>query len=117
MSSGQTFEAKIDQILASAFAKMRRQIIKEMKSVARLQAQAQTETRKTYKFDPSILVGIDTLALSNRAENCLKVAGLYTVNEIINMTDEELSQFPNMGKKTVAEIRARIDALFPQSYD
>ncbi len=56
-------------------------------------------------------VSILDVGLSARAKNCLMRSGHTTLKSIIDMTDEELLQIRNMGRKSVEEIKEFICAL------
>lgn len=47
---------------------------------------------------------IDILELSVRASNCLKRANIYTIGDLLDKTEDELSKIRNLGKKSVDEI-------------
>jgi DNA-directed RNA polymerase subunit alpha len=47
---------------------------------------------------------IDVLDLSVRASNCLKRANIYTLGDLIERTEDDLSKIRNLGKKSVDEI-------------
>ena len=49
----------------------------------------------------------DCLGLSVRAYNCLINAGCHSVNEIIEATDKQLLDIPNLGRGTLRELRER----------
>ncbi len=54
---------------------------------------------------------IEELDLSVRSSNCLKRAGLDTVEELTNTTEEDLMKVRNLGKKSLAEIKVKIAEL------
>lgn len=55
---------------------------------------------------------IDEMEFSVRASNSMKRAGVFTVGEIIDIiSNNELGQIRNLGKKTENEIKTRILAL------
>lgn len=54
---------------------------------------------------------VDTLNLSNRASNCLSVAGIRTIGELAGKTKADLLKTRYFGRKSVKEIR---DALASQ---
>ena len=57
-------------------------------------------------------VEIDTLALSVRAVNSLKRAGLFTLGGVVDAVSRgELSRIRNLGKKTENEIKTKIMAF------
>lgn len=51
---------------------------------------------------------ISALNLSTRAENCLRMLGIETIDELCKVTEPELKGGSNLGKKTLTEIK---DAL------
>lgn len=51
---------------------------------------------------------VDVIELSSRASNCLKVAGIRTVNELVKKNDEELLAVKNFGRKSLEEIKDRL---------
>ena len=54
---------------------------------------------------------IEELDLSVRAFNCLKRAGVNTVNDLINKSPEEMMQGRNLGKKSLEEVISKLEAL------
>ena len=48
---------------------------------------------------------IEELELSVRSSNCLKRAGINTVGELINKSEEDLMKVRNLGKKSLEEIK------------
>lgn len=56
-------------------------------------------------------MSIDELGLSVRSYNCLRRAGIATVEELVELSDEELTHIRNMGRKSVNEIRRRLSEL------
>jgi DNA-directed RNA polymerase alpha subunit len=53
---------------------------------------------------------IDDLELSTRAHKCLKDARIRTVQELSEMSDEELLSIRNLGRNTLIEIRGALHA-------
>ncbi len=51
---------------------------------------------------------IDMIELSSRASNCLKVARIKTIGELVSKRDEELLAVKNFGKKSLDEIKDRL---------
>lgn len=49
-------------------------------------------------------IKIDVLDLSVRASNCLKRANIYTLGDLVERTEDDLSKIRNLGKKSVDEI-------------
>jgi len=48
------------------------------------------------------------IELSSRAGNCLKVASIRTVRDLVVKRDEELLSVKNFGKKSLTEIKERL---------
>ena len=58
-----------------------------------------------------IAMTIDELELSVRSFNCLKRAGINTVEELTNKTPDEMMKVRNLGKKSLDEVLAKLDEL------
>ena len=56
------------------------------------------------KKTPKVSVSIDKLNLTIRSLNALRRAGFNNVDEIMKLSDEELSNIKNLGKKSVQDI-------------
>ncbi len=54
---------------------------------------------------------IDDLDLTVRSYNCLKRAGISTVEELTQKTEEEMSRVRNLGKKSLKEVKEKLQAL------
>ena len=54
---------------------------------------------------------IEDLELSVRSFNCLKRAGISTVEDITNMTETEMMKVRNLGKKSLDEVTAKLHSL------
>jgi DNA-directed RNA polymerase subunit alpha len=75
----------------------------------RLTQQWQTQARAATERLTS--KSVEELEISVRSYNCLKNANIQTVEQIKNMTDEELLKVKNMGSKSLKEIREAIARL------
>ena len=53
---------------------------------------------------------IEELDLSVRSYNCLKRAGVATVLELTEKTEEEMMKVKNLGKKSLKEIKEKLAA-------
>jgi DNA-directed RNA polymerase alpha subunit len=53
--------------------------------------------------------GIEVLGLSVRAHNSLFRAGIESVGQLATLSDEEILAIHNLGKKSVSEIREKLD--------
>ena len=56
-------------------------------------------------------MNIDELELSVRSYNCLKRAGINTVEELTNRTPEDMMKVRNLGRKSLEEVLAKLDEL------
>lgn len=54
---------------------------------------------------------IEELDLSVRSFNCLKRAGIFTVEELINKSEEDMMRVRNLGRKSLEEVIAKLDSL------
>lgn len=54
---------------------------------------------------------IEELELSVRSSNCLKRAGINTVGELIERTEDNLMKVRNLGKKSLKEIKNKLNEL------
>ena len=55
--------------------------------------------------DPILLRSIDDLELTVRSANCLKAESIYYIGDLIQRTEVELLKTPNLGKKSLTEIK------------
>lgn len=56
-------------------------------------------------IDPALLQAIDELDLTVRSANCLKAENIYYVGDLIQRSEMELLKTPNLGKKSLTEIK------------
>ena len=56
-------------------------------------------------------MNIDELELSVRSYNCLKRAGINTVEELINKTPDDMMKVRNLGRKSLDEVLAKLKEL------
>ncbi|AEH52203.1 DNA-directed RNA polymerase, alpha subunit [Heyndrickxia coagulans 2-6] len=54
---------------------------------------------------------IEELDLSVRSYNCLKRAGINTVQELANKTEEDMMKVRNLGRKSLEEVKAKLEDL------
>jgi DNA-directed RNA polymerase subunit alpha len=55
--------------------------------------------------DPVLLRPVDDLELTVRSANCLKAENIYYIGDLIQRTEIELLKTPNLGKKSLTEIK------------
>jgi DNA-directed RNA polymerase subunit alpha len=54
---------------------------------------------------------IEELELSVRSFNCLKRAGINTVEELTHKTEEDMMKVRNLGKKSLEEVKFKLQEL------
>ena len=70
----------------------------------------ETTDRAAYEIedegiDPLLLRSVDDLELTVRSANCLKAENIYFIGDLIQRTEVELLKTPNLGKKSLTEIK------------
>ncbi len=82
-------------------------ILQEQLSVfVDLQADEQVpEEEASSDIDPILLRPVDDLELTVRTANCLKAENIYYIGDLIQRTEVELLKKPNLGKKSLTEIK------------
>ncbi|MCD8345145.1 MAG: DNA-directed RNA polymerase subunit alpha [Oscillospiraceae bacterium] len=69
-------------------------------------------TEKENKTKDKVLeMTIEELDLSVRSFNCLKRAGINTVSDLADKTEEEMMKVRNLGKKSFEEVKTRLASL------
>jgi len=57
------------------------------------------------EFDPILLRPVDDLELTVRSANCLKAENINFIGDLVLKTENELLKTPNLGKKSLTEIK------------
>ena len=57
------------------------------------------------QFDPMLLRPVDELELTVRSANCLKAENIHYIGDLVQRTEVELLRTPNLGKKSLTEIK------------
>jgi len=65
----------------------------------------ETENTEKNDIDPILLRPVDELELTVRSANCLKAESIYYIGDLIQKTEHELLKTPNLGKKSLTEIK------------
>ena len=61
--------------------------------------------------DKLLETSIEDLELSVRSYNCLKRAGIHTVADIVNKTEQDMMKVRNLGKKSLDEVEKKLNDL------
>lgn len=84
------------------------------------EAEAKTEPAKQAAADTgengaemksTLEQGVEMIELSSRASNCLKVAGIRTIGELVQKTEDDLLAVKNFGKKSLDEIKEKLKEM------
>jgi DNA-directed RNA polymerase subunit alpha len=67
--------------------------------------QSEASERPQIGFDPIFLRPVDDLELTVRSANCLKAENICHIGDLIQRTEVELLKTPNLGKKSLTEIK------------
>jgi len=71
-----------------------------------LESEGEPESEeKEDEIDPILLRPVDDLELTVRSANCLKAENIYFIGDLIQRTEVELLKTPNLGKKSLTEIK------------
>ncbi|MFD1318892.1 DNA-directed RNA polymerase subunit alpha [Loigolactobacillus zhaoyuanensis] len=73
-------------------------------------AEIMVEKEETHK-EKMLEMTIEELDLSVRSYNCLKRAGINTVQELTNKTEADMMKVRNLGRKSLEEVKAKLTDL------
>ncbi|NLX91429.1 MAG: DNA-directed RNA polymerase subunit alpha [Firmicutes bacterium] len=93
---------------AKILSKLLNLFINLTEKVDEVEIAAEEEENKTEKV---LEMTIEELDLSVRSYNCLKRAGINTVEELIRRSEEEMMKVRNLGKKSLEEVTNKIAEL------
>lgn len=60
------------------------------------------------QFESILLRPVDDLELTVRSANCLKAEAIHQIGDLVQRTEVELLKTPNLGKKSLTEIKDRL---------
>lgn len=93
---------------AKILSKLLNLFINLTEKVDEVEIAAEEEENNTEKI---LEMTIEELDLSVRSYNCLKRAGINTVEELIRKSEEEMMKVRNLGKKSLEEVQNKIAEL------
>ena len=67
--------------------------------------------KEEFKKEKVLETSIEELELSVRSFNCLKRAGISTVEDLTNKTEDEMTKVRNLGKKSLDEVTEKLHSL------
>jgi DNA-directed RNA polymerase subunit alpha len=73
------------------------------------QAEASAASAES-QIDPVLLRPVDELELTVRSANCLKAENINYIGDLVQRTEVELLRTPNLGKKSLTEIKQVLEA-------
>jgi DNA-directed RNA polymerase subunit alpha len=92
-----------EQMVRSAATILQDQLSTFVDLQSREEAAAKSEEPEV---DPILLRPVDDLELTVRSANCLKAEQIYYIGDLIQCTEVELLKTPNLGKKSLTEIKS-----------
>jgi DNA-directed RNA polymerase subunit alpha len=69
------------------------------------QSTGEVSPSRSPMVDPMLLRPVDDLELTVRSANCLKAENIYYIGDLIQRTENELLKTPNLGRKSLNEIK------------
>ena len=63
------------------------------------------------QHDKVLEMTIEELDFSVRSFNCLKRAGINTVEDLINTSEEDMMKVRNLGRKSLEEVIGKLEAM------
>ena len=67
--------------------------------------EVEAEYEEEVQVDPVLLRPVDDLELTVRSANCLKAENINNIGDLVRRTEVELLKTPNLGKKSLNEIK------------
>ena len=105
-----TIEAKEAVSLAAKVLNEHLRLFIDMSDVAKNSDDIMVE-RPEVQRDKVLEMTIEELDLSVRSFNCLKRAGIDTVEDLINRTEEDMIKVRNLGRKSLEEVIQKLASL------
>ena len=80
-------------------------------SLVEFEAAPETQTEENSELRKLLNMSVNEIELSVRAANCLNNANINTVGELAMKTEQEMLKYRNFGKKSLNEIKAKLEQL------
>lgn len=111
-----TTDGRVTPVEALAFASqigiLHFQIFDQIKAHAVLFDKGEMQTnRDRDEILQKLALKINEIELSVRSTNCLETANINTIGELVLMPESEMLRFRNFGKKSLTEIKQKLDEL------
>ena len=68
-------------------------------------------SREEDKVHKLMVMSIEDMDLSVRSYNCLKRAGINTVEDLIHKSEEDMLKVKNLGRKSLDEVIHKLESL------
>lgn len=86
-------------------------LVDQLSVFVELKGEKQVEpARLRAEVDPMWIRSVDDLELTVRSANCLKAENIFYIGDLIQKTEVELLKTPNLGKKSLTEIKDVLSA-------
>ena len=73
-----------------------------------IKAVNEEEMNEALEIKGILTKSIDEMELSVRSHNCLQVAGIKTIGELVSKEESEMLKFKNFGRKSLTELQEKI---------
>ena len=72
---------------------------------------SEEDVKDVLPFDSKLLIKVENLELSVRAQNCLKNENIAYVGDLVIKTESKIMQTPNFGKKSLTELKQLLEKM------
>jgi DNA-directed RNA polymerase subunit alpha len=103
-----------DDAVKNTAALLRRSIMPFLPAEEAAKEPAKAEEAKKEpggELAPKLEQGVEMIELSSRASNCLKVAGIRTIGELVRKSEDDLLAVKNFGQKSLDEIKEKLKEM------
>lgn len=102
-----------DEAVKNTATLLRRSLVPFLpaEEAAKEPAKPEDKNEQTGEAASKLEQGVEMIELSSRASNCLKVAGIRTIGELVYKTEDDLLAVKNFGQKSLDEIKDRLKEM------